>query len=84
MYEELIESFQYIITDLFDYARTNHIDLPHAKRVYRNIDKVRELIEYRIEKCIRDESRSSDDSIQRDNNETTDDKYTEPKIAKLL
>ncbi len=48
MYEDLVESFQYIVGDLFDYARKNRIDLPNRDRVYRNIEKAQKLIEYRI------------------------------------
>lgn len=51
MYEELLQSFQYIITDLFDYADKNKIDLPNRERVYRNMEKAQNLIEEKIEKC---------------------------------
>jgi hypothetical protein len=50
MYEDLIESFQYIITDLLNYSKKNRIDLAHREHIYGNIEKARELIEYRIEK----------------------------------
>ncbi len=48
MYEDLVESFQYIIGDLFDYATKNKIDLPNRDRIYKNMEKAQELIEYRI------------------------------------
>lgn len=48
MYEELCESFQSIVQDLFEYANKHHIDLPNRERIYRNIEKARQLIEYRI------------------------------------
>ncbi len=48
MYEDLTESFQYVIGDLFDYAINNKIDLPNRKRIYRSMEKARQLIEYRI------------------------------------
>jgi hypothetical protein len=48
MYEELVESFQYIVRDLFQYAEKNKVDLPHKDKIYQNIEKAQQLIEYRI------------------------------------
>ena len=76
MYEELVESFQYIVDDLFDYVKKNKIDLPN--RVYRNIQKAQKLIEYRISRTSQIvPSYSPTESQQR--NKTTDEE-TEPNI----
>jgi hypothetical protein len=48
MYEDLTESFRYIVGDLFDYAEKNKIDLPNRNRIYRIIEKAKQLIEYRM------------------------------------
>jgi hypothetical protein len=48
MYEGLVEAFQSLNCDLLDYANKHRIDLPNRDRVYRNMEKAKELIEYRI------------------------------------
>jgi hypothetical protein len=48
--EDLIEAFQCIINDLFDYSKKNGIELPNRERIYRNMEKAASLIEYRISK----------------------------------
>jgi hypothetical protein len=72
MYEELIESFRCIIGDLFEYSDKHRIDLPNRDRIYRNMEKAKELIEYRIAKS---ESLLPTESQQRNK---TPDKPTEP------
>jgi hypothetical protein len=48
IYEDLVESFQYMIADLFQYADKQKIDLPNRDRIYRNMERSRDLIQYRI------------------------------------
>jgi hypothetical protein len=48
IYEDLVESFQYMIADLFQYADKQKIDLPNRDRIYRNMERARDLIQYRI------------------------------------
>ena len=69
VYEDLIESFRSIVTDLFQYADKHRIDLSNRERINRNIEKAGELIEYRI---------SMTEGTTR--NKTPDDS-TEPKIV---
>jgi hypothetical protein len=78
MYEDLTESFRYIVGDLFDYAIKNKIDLPNKNRIYRNIEKAEQLIKYRISNSER--LISPTESQQR--NKTTD-KETEPKYISI-
>ena len=47
-YEDLVESFQYMIADLFQYANKQKIDLANRDRIYRNMERSRDLIQYRI------------------------------------
>ena len=42
IYEDLVESFQYMIADLFQYADKQKIDLPNRDRIYRNMERSRE------------------------------------------
>jgi hypothetical protein len=49
IYEDLVESFQYIIADLFQYADKQKIDLPNRDSIYRNMERARELIQYRYQ-----------------------------------
>ena len=78
MYEDLVESFQYAVGDLLDYATNNRIDLPNRNRVYRNMEKAKQLIEYRISRTSQIvPSYSPTDFQQR---KTTPDDETEPKL----
>lgn len=56
IYEELVESFHDIIEDLFQYANKQKIDLPNRARIYRNMERARELIQYRIRSMESDEN----------------------------
>ena len=47
-YQDLVESFQYMIADLFQYADKQKIDLANRDRIYRNMERFRDLIQYRI------------------------------------
>ena len=51
MYEDLIEAFQGIITDLCQYADKYRIDIQNRDRIHRNMEKAKELIDYRMAKC---------------------------------
>lgn len=48
IYEDLVESFRYIIADLLQYADKQKIDLTDRDRIYRNMERARDLIQYRI------------------------------------
>jgi hypothetical protein len=56
IYEDLVESFQYMIADLFQYADKQKIDLPNRDRIYRNMERARDLIQYRINNMESDEN----------------------------
>jgi hypothetical protein len=75
MYEYLIEAFQAIIMDLFQYAEKYRIDLPNRDRIHRNMEKAEELIEYHIKKC----EKISPTRNQQQNKRMDDS--TEPKIV---
>jgi hypothetical protein len=55
---------------LIGYAEKNGLTLPNREALNRMADRIHGLMD--------EINASSDDPIQRDNNERTDDKYTEP------
>jgi hypothetical protein len=77
MYEDLTESFRYIVGDLFDYAEKNKIDLPNRNRIYRIIEKAKQLIEYRMSRTSEKVPSYLPTEFQQ-RNKTPDDS-TEPK-----
>jgi hypothetical protein len=48
MYEELVELSRAMVMDVFHYPDKHRVDPPNRERIYRNLEKAKGLIEYRI------------------------------------